>query len=349
MKSLIATLLFFVATLAAYETETIYGNLEFDEPVLIELINCSAVQRLKEIDQHGIVHYFGLTPSFTRYEHSVGVLHLLRKFGAPLEEQIAGLLHDASHTVFSHVGDHVFHHPDGLESYQDKIHHWYLNKIGLGKLLEKHKLSVDRVLHKLPCFKMLEQNLPDVCIDRLEYNLHTGILFNRLTKHESDEILKDISFENGKWVFTSQELAKKLAMTSLYLTEKFWGSDWESVIYHWAAEAIRRAFDIKLLTFDEIHLSTDGPVFDKLINAKDPKIEKFMTMSKNHKLHYTKGSSSDFDFFYTPKFRGIDPLIKKGKTLKRLTELDPAYEQEFERVRIITQNGYFIKFKTPGQ
>ena len=44
----------------------------------------------------------------TRFEHSLGVFALLRRLRAPRREQVAGLLHDISHTAFSHAVDFVF-------------------------------------------------------------------------------------------------------------------------------------------------------------------------------------------------------------------------------------------------
>ncbi|MBU2509538.1 phosphohydrolase, partial [Patescibacteria group bacterium] len=75
----------------------VYGEIEISEPVIIELINCPALQRLKEIDQAGYFepHYPG--SSQTRFEHSIGDYHLLTKYEASLEERIAGLIHDVSH------------------------------------------------------------------------------------------------------------------------------------------------------------------------------------------------------------------------------------------------------------
>lgn len=54
-----------------------------------------------------------------RYDHSVGVMLLIRMLGGTLEEQIAGLLHDVSHTAFSHVADYVFENRD--EDYHEII------------------------------------------------------------------------------------------------------------------------------------------------------------------------------------------------------------------------------------
>ena len=56
-----------------------------------------------------ITALLGITQPITRYEHSVGVMLLARRVGGGLREQVAALLHDVSHTAFSHVIDHVFH------------------------------------------------------------------------------------------------------------------------------------------------------------------------------------------------------------------------------------------------
>lgn len=55
------------------------------------------------------------------YDHSMGVFVILRARGAPLEEQIAGLLHDVSHTAFSHVGDWVYGKENQDKDYQNDV------------------------------------------------------------------------------------------------------------------------------------------------------------------------------------------------------------------------------------
>src|SRR5690242_7788429 len=90
------------------ELQTIYGTFEIQEPVIIDLLESQAMQRLKKINQHGINDVVNPEYAFSRYDHSVGVFILTRMFGGSLEEQVAALLHDVSHTVFSHVGDLIF-------------------------------------------------------------------------------------------------------------------------------------------------------------------------------------------------------------------------------------------------
>lgn len=86
--------------------DEIYGEYEV-EAVLQDLIQSKPVQRLKGIHQGGASYLVNPKWNVTRYEHSMGVMLLIRRLGGSIEEQIAGLLHDVSHTAFSHVIDFV--------------------------------------------------------------------------------------------------------------------------------------------------------------------------------------------------------------------------------------------------
>jgi len=61
-------------------TDSVYGKIEIEEPVLLELINSPAVQRLKDIDQAGYFTAYFPNTSRSRFEHSLGVCLLLKKY-----------------------------------------------------------------------------------------------------------------------------------------------------------------------------------------------------------------------------------------------------------------------------
>ena len=146
----------------------IYGNYTITEPVLIELINSKSLQRLKEICNGGAwFFHYTYKKQFTRYDHSIGVMLLLRKFNATLEEQIAGLLHDISHTAFSHVADFVFGRLQEHD-YQDSKLEKAFQVQGINKILRKHKINPKFILNEKN-FSLLERNLPTLCADRLDY------------------------------------------------------------------------------------------------------------------------------------------------------------------------------------
>ncbi|MEX0940109.1 MAG: HD domain-containing protein [Candidatus Babeliales bacterium] len=326
----------------SYKLETVYGSDTIKEPVLIELIECPAMQRLKNIHQYGIIYYIANPGEYSRFEHSLGVFFLVRKFGGSLNEQIAALLHDVSHTAFSHVGDYIFKHKDGKSSYQDDIHLWFLKNTEIPEILTKHGISFESINHKDNGFTMLEQDLPNVCADRFEYIMYGGLLENKLTIADIQKIMTQVTFKNGKWIFNSQTLAKKLADTSLYLSEQVFGSALNDVSYHWTAKALRRALKINLISLNDIHFSTDLVIWNKLKENNDPKIAGLVKKLCSICEHYKLGTEEKYDLSFISKFRGINPWVQTKDGIKQLTEVDKEYALTFNAIKTRMKKGLYI-------
>ena len=79
------------------------------------LLNTRHVQRLRNIQQLGLVDHVYPGANHTRFEHSIGTMHMASVIGQSLslEEEdirrirIAGLLHDVGHSAFSHAVESV--------------------------------------------------------------------------------------------------------------------------------------------------------------------------------------------------------------------------------------------------
>lgn len=322
--------------------KTLYGDFVISEPVVIELLNDKYMQRLKDIRQYGVRYYAIKKEEYNRFEHCVGVFVLLRKFGAPLREQVAGLLHDVSHTVFSHVGDHIFKCVAGEESYQDKIHEKFIEQTSLTKILRKYHMRIKDILPANKSFKALDCELPDICADRLEYNLKGGLVEGLLTEKDISQIVSDTRFENNQWFFTNPESAKKLALVSLHLTEHVWGSAAEMLFSDWISEAINEALDLKIITSEDIHFSTDDVVWNKLLSCNNSLINRAIAKTLNYKDYFKLGTHDNCDYVVKGKFRGINPLIQVDGNLVRLTEVDIEYQKEFLRVKNLMAAGWPI-------
>ncbi len=325
---------------------TNYGEYEIHEPVLIELIESPQFQRLKHIHQYGTLKYVMPLENYTRYEHSIGVFILLRNFGASLEEQIAGLLHDVSHTVFSHVGDHVFY-SHGDNAYQDDIHTWFINRSNLVQILEKYQYTADDINPKNGRHNMLDQKLPHLCADRIEYNIAGGIKRDLMTKEEGEAILADLHYENGKWYFEDPYFARILANMSLNMTINLWGSSLNGIIYFWTADAIKRGFDLGILTLDDFHFSTDDVVWNTLLASDDTAIQDTMYKLLHYSDFFELVDVEEADYVVTTKFRGINPLVKIGGTYFSLAELDNDFAQQYEMTKQIANKGWGIRWLTP--
>jgi HD superfamily phosphohydrolase len=325
---------------------TIFGEVDEQNPAILQLVNSKAMQRLKQIDQSGPEAYFTANYfRFSRYDHSIGVYALLKMHHASTEEQIAGLLHDTSHTVFSHLGDIIFQHGEQRnESYQDNIHDWFLTEMNIDKIIRPYNLSINDISPKNPKFTALEQPYPDMNADRIEYNLHTALATKDLNAAEVSTILKSLHFSDNKWYFDDIRTAEKFAKLSTRYTKIFWGSTHNVALYTATSAAIKYALQHQIITKDEMHFGVDQQIVDKLSSSSDPKLKQLMTIVNNIDAYYSASSHKDFDVSQYIKMRGIDPLVMQHGSLHRLSELSEDFKAELQLTSQYVKKGIFLKF-----
>lgn len=321
-----------------------YGNFTITDPLIIELLEHPMLERIKNVHQYGIVYPFFIPYEYSRFDHSLGVCLLLIRFGLSRQEIVAGLLHDVSHTVGSHVAEEVFDHRSEHSSYQDDIHEWYLKQWHIDTLLASYGLTIADILAKNSAFTALDQPNGYICADRLDYNLIGGLKENMLNQHDIQEILDDLHFEQNQWYFTNTFLAKKFAIVSLYHTEHIWGSTENNTLYWWFAQAMKRALDIQLITLDDIHFGTDRQIWAMLTTSYDSIILHYVTCIQAYKSHFYETNSDLYDLQSRSKFRGIDPWIATTTGLERLTTLDESFNSFFSTVQERTKQGHCIRF-----
>lgn len=334
----------FTNCLFSERISTFYGDLEVEEPLLLELIYCPAMQRLKEIHQYGVSYYTKTHPEeYTRFDHSLGVFAILRKKKASLEEQIAGLLHDVSHTVFSHVGDWVYSKENREEDYQSSIHDFYLVRFGIEEILNRYGYQVEHVSPKRKEFVMLEQPLPNLCADRIDYNIQGAYFQGFITKEEAKELVSDLVFENGKWILSNPALAAKITQFSLVMTENCWGSAENFMTSRWLAYAILQGFKIGVISWDDFHFGTDQMIWDRLLTSQDPVIQNYMQMVLFPKKHYRLVHPNQATTFLKFRFRGIDPWIAQNGKISRLTSLNSALNITFQKTQQQSIEGWPVQ------
>ena len=250
------------------------------------------------------------------------------------------------------MGDIVFDHKDHSQSYQDSIHEWFLSKTETPKVLNQFGLNVEDVFHKSGDHRMLEQDLPDICADRFEYNLQGMVGEGLLTQENNNDILDDITFKDGNWDFTDLEAAKKFAYAQLRLNELTWGDPWNGLGYHLAAHALKRAIELKLITHDQMHFGSDDEIWNILLQSGDALIttttDQILDPEKYYKLvaqsEVAKAKTDDW-FRIQPKFRGIDPWVEADGDIKRLCEIDSEFADEFEKTKQKLNAGFWAKTK----
>lgn len=300
--------------------DLIYGTAEIQEPVLLELMNSEALQRLKGISQHGVTALIGITPPFSRFDHSVGAMLLVRHLGATLEEQIAALLHDVSHTAFSHVIDFVFNDHGG-QSYHEEKKEEFVASTDLPKILRKYDMDWLDFMDEEK-FKLLEQELPALCADRIDYFLRDLEFLDLATIDEIRAAVDALEVREGRIVVKQPDAARWMAYTFIETDRASWSSFREVGLYQLTAEAIKIASSLGVVDEDDIW-GSDENLWEKLCSADHPDVKKYVSL-------ITPGTRFIWDeanpvFRIATKIRSIDPPVSSGNDVKPLSELDNTF------------------------
>jgi uncharacterized protein len=321
--------------------DKVYGKAEITEPVILELINCSTLQRLKEIDQIGYFEPYFPGTAHSRFEHSLGVFLLLDKYKAQIEEKIAGLIHDVSHSVFSHCIDYVLDIGSEKEhNHQDNIFDEFVRKSEIPKILKKHNLDVDYILDDNN-FPLKEKNLPDICADRIDYSLRTAVIFKELKQKDAQEILDNLIVENNNWVFKNIEFVRKYAELFLKLNIKYYAGITSAVMFRTVGDYLRYALAKDYIEKNDLY-GTDKQVLSKIAkyHEQDDNLELLFDRMSN-KIGF-KNDPNRYDAQVYCKSRVVDPLYKVGKEIKRISEIDKKWKVVLDKE--MKPKSYFLKF-----
>lgn len=315
----------------------IYGEFELED-ALIELINCDAVQRLKYIHQVGATYLIKEELNVNRFEHSIGVMLLIRLLGGSLKEQIAGLLHDISHTAFSHVIDFVFNNSD--EDYHELIFDEVVINSKIPYILNKYGYDFKEILGNEEKWTILERKAPKLCADRVDYTLIDMYKYGFANKNEINEFLKNIQVVNGEIVTRNIESARWFL--DLYYTEviDFFMNPINGYSYDKLSKAIKIAMYENELNLKDI-LKTDNEVIDLLKTSKNNKIKSLMkSLNKNVKLRINE---DNYDIFIKGKTRLIDPGVSIRGKVYSLSELDNSVELINTKAKAKMEKGVYIE------
>ncbi|WP_442591174.1 HD domain-containing protein [Pedobacter sp. AW31-3R] len=183
--------------------DPIYGTVELP-PIFEDLLQTKAIRRLEKIHHSGAIFLVNPEIRHSRLEHSIGVMLLIRILGGTELEQVAGLVHDLSHTTFSHVGDYVFGHTE--EDYHEQIFDSVLLGSEVPGVLEKYGYGSRQILEN--DFTILEQPLPLLCADRLDYTLRDAMYARLITRNQALSFLELITLQDNRIVVKSAAYAE---------------------------------------------------------------------------------------------------------------------------------------------
>jgi len=291
-------------------SDVLYGEFEVDQ-VVEELIVSKSVQRLKGIHQAGASYLINDNWNVTRFDHSVGVMLLIKKLGGSVEEQIAGLLHDVSHTAFSHVIDYVFDNKN--ESYHEEIFSSVVKNSEIPAILAKYGYNYEESLLDDSKWTLLERSAPELCADRVDYTLRDMYTYGYISLEEVHRFLEDIIAVEGKMVLQSIEMAEWFTETYYKEVIDFFMKPMNIYGNDMLAKTLKLALYKRVIHADDF-LFEDEELISKLKQCSDPEVHALL--GKVHPNVKVKEDRNDYDLQQKNKVRLIDPpLLREGEVV----------------------------------
>lgn len=292
-------------------SDVIYGEFKVDK-VLEELILSKHVQRLKGVHQAGASYLMNEKWNVTRFDHSVGAMLLIKKLGGSVEEQIAGLLHDVSHTAFSHVIDYVFDNEN--ESYHEEIFSAVVKNSEIPAILSKHGYNYEDILLDDSKWTLLERSAPELCADRVDYTLRDMYTYGYISLEEAQNFLDDLIEVNGRMVLQNIEIAEWFTKTYYKEVIDFFMKPLNIYGNDMLAKTLKLALHKKIIHPDDFLLE-DHELISKLQLCKDQEVDALLR--KVHPSIEVKEDRNEYDLHQKNKVRLIDPpLLREGKIVQ---------------------------------
>lgn len=318
-------------------SDPIYGEFIIDD-VLEQLIHSKPIQRLKGIHQGGASYLVNPEWNVTRFEHSIGVMLLIKKLGGSLEEQIAGLLHDVSHTAFSHVIDFVFN--NHAEDYHEKIVHEVVEKSEIPGILERFGYDYKEILFDDSKWSLLEQAAPELCADRVDYTLRDMHRYHQISLEKAKQFLDALIIIDGKMYLNRLESAEWFVQTYYKEVIDFFMNPLNIYGYHKLAGTLKLALEKNILHLSDM-LGTDEEVYSILRSSNDLDIQALIKQ-----IHYgveVREDRQDFHIHRKNKVRLIDPSVLHGDKLARASILSSKVKSMGDQALSKAVDGMHVK------
>lgn len=189
--------------------DPIYGLVRYSD-LEEKVMNHWVVQRLRNIHQLAMAYYVYPSALHTRFEHSLGVMHVAGLMAEALDlgreeanlARLAGLLHDVGHGPFSHVSEQVLERRACREA-------------AAGLEAEKlHEALTARVISEYLCGVVPEEYgnaLPILFTKKAPATLVKNIISGPLDADKIDYLLRDSYFAGVKYgVFDRDKVIESL-------------------------------------------------------------------------------------------------------------------------------------------
>lgn len=192
--------------------DAIHGDIALSR-LEVELLDTPAVQRLRHIHQNGLCYLVYPSMTSTRFEHSLGVMHLAGRVASHLNLRpknakalrVAGLLHDVGHAPFSHTSDDIL---AAKNLYHEEQSATLIQADPIAGILKSHKLDAGLVADLVVGGGRLGKLISsEIDVDKMDYLLrdahYAGVSYGRT---DVERIMESVRLANHDIVLESGSL-----------------------------------------------------------------------------------------------------------------------------------------------
>ncbi len=222
--------------------DPIHGLLRIEDWI-IKLIDTPEFQRLRRISQIGFANLVYPGANHTRFEHSLGVMHIAKQLTEKMDisddekrEIIASaLLHDIGHAPFSHCSE-------GIIRKYIRIKHedveWILKNGEIYDAITEIGLDVNKIIKHIKGKTDCDIISGDIDADRMDYlvrdSYYTGVAYGVF---DLSRLINKITFDGKKMIIESKGLrAAESLLISRFLM-------YPTVYFHHVCRIARKMFE----------------------------------------------------------------------------------------------------------
>jgi len=293
--------------------DRVYGAVEVDDPGALAVIASPTFARLLGVRQAGPSALAFPFKTVTRHEHSLGVYLLLRRLGAGRREQVAGLLHDVSHTAFSHAVDFVFHSDE--QDHHEALKPVFLDRPDIAAALASLGYAPAE-FYDDSVYPLLERPLPGLCADRLDYFLRDSLACGVSTPESAARALAALEVVDHAIVFNDVAAAREVAALFAVMNRDWWASPTEAYIYNEFADALREGLAAGAIRDSDLY-EDDAHVLNRLRASRNARVCEKLDRVTAFRPERVVG----FVPRVPPKNRWLDPPVQVGGAVRRLSEV----------------------------
>ena len=202
----------------------------------------------------------------SRFDHSLDVALIVWNLTHDKRATLAGLFHDISTPVFSHVIDYMNNDFINQESTEEKTKEILLSSNELRKCLKEDGISLDDIAD-FKRYSLVDLDRPSMCADRLDGTICSGINWTKSIDGEtSKNIINDLILVKNEYnkpeiAFRSEEYAKRFQELNDEVN-LITHSNNDNYMMMLLADIVRLSIHLGIVDYESLYFLTESEVID---------------------------------------------------------------------------------------